>query len=109
MVTYSFTLSGRLLYQVGQELETMPCSTWERKAAVLVASAQNEVGTAVARTTAMEGGMISERFSSTDSLVSAGAAMAMLAKRRVARDLYCMVAVGGSIYFGYKMEKIKWI
>jgi hypothetical protein len=53
-VTYSFTLSGKLLYQLGQELETKPCSIWERKAAVLVASAQKELGTAVARTTAIE-------------------------------------------------------
>lgn len=107
MVTYSFTLSGRLLYQVGQELETMPCSTWERKSAVLVASAQNEVGTAVARTTAMEGGMISERLSSVDSrseLVSAGAAIAILAKKRAVKDLYCMVMIGGSIHFGYNGE-----
>lgn len=86
----------------------MPCSTWERKLAVLVASAQNEDGTAVARTTAMDGGITSERLSPADSLVSAGAAMAMLVKRRAARDLYCMVAVG-SMYFGYKMEKIKWM
>ena len=81
----------------------MPCSTCERKAAVLVASAQNELGTAVARTTAMEGGIISARPASPDSiaeLVSAGAAMAMLARRRAARDLGCMVTVGESIYSG---------
>lgn len=109
-MTYSFTLSGRLLYHVGQELETIPCSTWERKAAVLVASAQNEVGTAVARTTAMEGGMIFASSASPDSraeLVSAGAAMAMLARRRVARDLYCILTVGGSICLGYKMKICK--
>lgn len=74
----------------------------------MVASAQNEVGTAVARTTAIDEGMISERLFSADSLVSAGAAMAMVAKRRAAKDLYCMVPAGGSIYFEYKMEKIKW-
>ena len=69
----------------------------------MVASAQNELGTAVARTTAMEGGMISARLASSDStaeLVSAGAAIAILARSRVARDLYCMLTVGGSIYLG---------
>lgn len=57
VVTYSFTLSGRLLYHDGQELEAMPCSTWDRRAAELVASAQNELGTAVATTARMELGM----------------------------------------------------
>lgn len=92
MVTNSFTLSGRLLYQVGQELEAKPCSTWERKLAVLVASAQNEVGTAVARTIAMEGGTEMSSMPSLESL-SAGAAMAMLAKSTAARDLNCILTV----------------
>jgi hypothetical protein len=95
-VTYSFTLSGRLLYQLGQELETKPCSTCERKAAVLVASAQNELGTAVAMTTAMELGMSKlESVSPADSrlLLSAGAARAMPANRRAAKDLNCIVPV----------------
>lgn len=94
MVTYAFTLSGRLLYQVGQELETKPSSTWDRKLAVLVASAQKELGTAVARTTAMDWGMVKSSMSWLES-VSAGAAMAMLAKSTAARDLNCIVAVCG--------------
>jgi hypothetical protein len=74
----------------------------------LVASVQNEVGTAVARITAMEGGMSKPNSVSPDSVsvfVSAGAAIAMLAKRRAARDLYCMVMVGGSICSEYRMRR----
>jgi hypothetical protein len=94
VVTYSFTLSGRLLYQVGQELETKPCSTCDRKAAVFVASAQKELGTAVAMTAIIDGGMsYGESVSSPDSrlLLSAGAARAALAKSRAARDLNCII------------------
>lgn len=59
-----------------------------------MASAQNEVGTAVARTVAIEGGIRSSISAAWDSdSTSAGAAMAMLAKRTAARDLYCMATV----------------
>lgn len=64
---------------------------------MLVASAQNELGTPVARTSMIEDGISkSESMSSLDSplSLSAGAARAMPAKSRAARDLYCILVVG---------------